>query len=73
MLIHAMSRKHKRDQIDGLWVAPEFSLSKRTGPRLIPLPSAKPEFLAFDAETEKENIARILELADVALSKKKRA
>ena len=68
-----MPRKQKRDQVDGLWVAPEFSLSKRTGPRLIPLPAAKPSFLAFDGEAEKENIARILELADVALSKKKRA
>lgn len=76
LIIHsemAANRKSKRDQIEGLWVAPEFSLSRRTGPRLMPLPSSKPGLLsASDAEKE-SSMARILELANVALSKKKRA
>ena len=68
-----MASKPKRAEVPGLWVAPEFSLSKRTGPKLIPLPSSKPTLPLSDTPAEKENMARILELADVALSKKKRA
>ncbi len=68
-----MPRKQKRAEVPGLWVAPEFSLSKRTGPRMIPLPSSKAGLLSPEEEAEKENMARILELADVALSKKSRA
>ncbi len=40
---------------------------------MIPLPSSKAGLLSPGGEAEKENIARILELADVALSKKSRA
>jgi hypothetical protein len=68
-----MASKQKRAEVPGLWVAPGFSLSKRTGPKLIPLPSSKPAVRTSDSPAEKENMARILELADVALSTKKRS
>jgi hypothetical protein len=69
----AVNRKPKRQQVEGLWVAPEFSLSKRTGPRLMPLPSSKPGLLNSSDPEKESSMARILELANVALSKKKRA
>jgi hypothetical protein len=68
-----MNRKSKREEIEGLWVAPEFSLSKRTGPRLMPLPPSKPRLLSSSDAERESSMARILELADVALNKKKRS
>jgi hypothetical protein len=65
-----MSRKSKREQ-NGLWIAPEFSLSKRTGAKLLPFPKAKPEPLLTPEEKD-TSMTRILELADIALNKKKR-
>ena len=67
-----MSRKFKREQTNGLWIAPEFSLSKRTGAKLLPFPKSKPEPL-LTPEEQDTSMARILELADIALSKKKRS
>lgn len=69
----ALNRKSKREKIEGLWVAPGFSLSKRTGPRLMPLPSSKPGLLTSSDAEKESSMARILELANVALNKKKRA
>jgi hypothetical protein len=64
-----MSRKIKREQ-NGLWIAPEFSLSKRTGAKLLPFAKSKPEPI-LTPEEQDTSMARILELADIALSKKK--
>jgi hypothetical protein len=66
-----MSRKMKREQRNGLWVAPEFSLSRRTGAKLLAFPKAKTDQL-LPPEEQDTRLARILELADIALSKKKR-
>jgi hypothetical protein len=68
-----MSRKTKREQTNGLWVAPDFSLSKRTGAKLLPFPRSKAEPLPSSELEQDTSLARILELADIALSKKKRS
>lgn len=67
-----MTGKSKRARIEGLWVAPEFSLSRRTSPRLMPLPSSRTGLLRRQDSAQETSMARILELADIALSKKKR-
>lgn len=69
-----MSGKPRRENNNGLWIAPGFSLSKRTGAKLVPFPKSKVELSHISAELEQDrNLARILELADIALSKKKRS
>jgi hypothetical protein len=66
-----MARKFPRKETNGLWIAPEFSLSKRTGAKLLPFPKSKAEPLLAPEEQD-TSLSRILELADIALSKKKR-